>query len=845
MLSKIKQLWESFLIAGLLIYAVLSVFYQVTYGWQEANLGMEHATFDVAGHYCVAIRYPKEAPIKLPGDVGRPVAVWMWNTPCVPASYWTPSITNSTSFLSVPKTVIRCNGLTTTIFSTVITNENWQVLIYPQGDNVLLTDKNGMEIGGVYNLKPNNEAESIRATYYLSRLPNTQTDNAQGALCVEVWQDGILQSVKSYALTLESLTQARLKRLGNLILNTPALSWISALAVMYSMVRKGIEKRAEVKLLFEEKLKRLAQLPFEEAWRFYWELYRDKNRRDREKLRQTWRDVERNFSPYTRSAALRRWLIEKFSLWQKEPHALLTLKTIQETVGEAEITALISFFHTEITPTNSPQKNADVEFTRPNSGEERVLQASISPKLSKGLTAFRILGLASEDLILTSKQLKFNLQCYQDSIKDLWYDNGGAAGQFLLDRWAIINPIIRTWLEEWRTNSNQPEISNNTCGPCLLWRSSTQGTIKQRLISNSVEELKISLDFTPFGPPKAENDPRLPTLSSEKKKLGELGGWFWNGYDILPWKEKLEDQTPRLFYAPHGYGRTAAIWMARHRYRVIGYEPALSIYLPLYEYIEGKQLLRQVTFALAEALLCAVVGNPYWLLAADREVQQLLAGILLYHAGGHTELLRLLQLRGLSIASLDDPKQNEPTTAKMYYDGQLLAELLHHFMPLEKPNWDNILEATQGIRIALRATNHALDNMWTYPIFLWIDCQNTINPHDISMLWKDPTLRKLGYLKLFSVFSEISDETIHMTWTKEALQAMTRHRFERASEAAKSQVFSEKWLGKGWHLLEVSSQKEAINLLTKRAKSPLDVITLGNEWLSGEVKLKDVDKEYN
>jgi hypothetical protein len=157
----------------------------------------------------------------------------------------------------------------------------------------------------------------------------------------------------------------------------------------------------------------------------------------------------------------------------------------------------------------------------------------------------------------------------------------------------------------------------------------------------------LGLDFNPFGPEKAEQDPRLPDLF----------------YCLAPVWEEMIAARPSLLVAPPGSGRTALIWMARYESGLAGseLERVFPVWVPLYSCSGSQDLAGQVQRAVATALCAMLARDPYALLGLDGTEQQALAALLFQALGGLLPVRQQLRRAGLRP---DDP------------DGRLLDEAL-------------------------------------------------------------------------------------------------------------------------------------------------------------------------
>ncbi|MBN1138367.1 MAG: hypothetical protein JXM73_17395, partial [Anaerolineae bacterium] len=207
-------------------------------------------------------------------------------------------------------------------------------------------------------------------------------------------------------------------------------------------------------------------------------------------------------------------------------------------------------------------------------------------------------------------------------------------------RWGERDEQIRQWLREWELEALP--LPSERVRTAELWA-------RERGESSIVEQgvRRLGLDFNPFGPEKAEQDPRLPDLF----------------YRLSPVWEEVTAPQPSILIAPPTCGRSALIWMIRYESGLIGssVEGVFPVFVPLFSCASPQELGQTLRASIAAALGQALARDPYGLLGLTEAEQRGLSELLLSSAGGLTPLLRQLQVAGLSP---DDP------------DGQLLQETL-------------------------------------------------------------------------------------------------------------------------------------------------------------------------
>ncbi len=225
-------------------------------------------------------------------------------------------------------------------------------------------------------------------------------------------------------------------------------------------------------------------------------------------------------------------------------------------------------------------------------------------------------------------------------LKEVWYERGGAAGRYLLRRMAAENSWIREKLAEWW--KEEPRPPRQLRGRARLWPAEP--------LCQPIGE--VSPWSNPFGPLRAEDDPRLPAYP---KGWERPDGLFWPGHKI--WREGyLKDKEHRRFQGRAGAGISAFIlmtlaelspWHPR--------EPGFAVYLPLVGEPSVEALWDSFNEHLARSLLRSLLQYPFWLLTADEETQFTVSACLHRWSGNHFDLfLSRLKAWGFSNADADD-----------------------------------------------------------------------------------------------------------------------------------------------------------------------------------------------
>jgi len=121
--------------------------------------------------------------------------------------------------------------------------------------------------------------------------------------------------------------------------------------------------------------------------------------------------------------------------------------------------------------------------------------------------------------------------------------------------------------------------------------------------------------LSPFGPLKAEQDPRLSSETNIPL------GMFWEGHPL--W-QRIQQEGHLWIHTTPGCGASALIWIGRERYRYWGSDHAgFSFYLPLYPSpVLDQTFTRQVARGLRRAILRNLLEDPTWFLAAPTDLQR-------------------------------------------------------------------------------------------------------------------------------------------------------------------------------------------------------------------------------
>ncbi|MGC9399109.1 MAG: hypothetical protein ACP5HM_08225 [Anaerolineae bacterium] len=755
----------------LLIYFLVSVFYQAATAVRDRSLGGPSEVFSFVDsgqghHYQLGINPPKVIPLQPLGEAGYPLSAWLWSEDA-------------------------------SLAATTGVSPTWRVVFEIRSDQVIFTDAKGAEHPPRLWLTPAaQEGDAPREALYVS-LRFATVQPATVTMTPTLWPPGASEPLRpeggrTLQLDLEKRSEAKGRQIWDLLLGTPAITVASLLGVAYSIVRDYRGRRREQKRLFQERIQKLIDVPPVSLWGTFWDLWREVQTFPalRDLLKDNWEMVKRQYPEQPWLYQMRSWLSR--CVRDEDDQQLGSMEALVEELAHVGVLS---------------ENEADVlnRFLILDVGMGET--ESEEPPGAILVEAFRILGLESAGLMVERAQA---LEADAEVLRGGWYVEGAAAGRYLLRRWGERESAIAAKLREWEREDPTPP--RQLAGPCRLWQmdfpalsDNQRRALKHMALGKGPEGNKVDV-YTPFGPLKAERDPRL--LPRERDGAGEgPQALFWREHPV--WEEMLADRRG-VFVTPPGSGHTAFLRMAHHRRRFAGPEPAIHLHLRLRKPEDGARLRSLVGQALGHSLTCALVADPFWLLGADAVTRREVAGFLLHWAGGHEGLERALSVRGLSV-SADKP-----------YDARLLLELLYQFKPHDTGAWRDLLVVVGRAREALaEARSRAVEDV---PLFLWVDVYdvgNAVLEEMAAWLWGHEDLFELGYLKLCLPHKVALRHTV-LRWTPSQLQALLEHR------AAQVGMIPEHWK----HLYAYLEGRDPMKRLLRDAgETPAGLIRAGNALL--------------
>lgn len=415
-------------------------------------------------------------------------------------------------------------------------------------------------------------------------------------------------------------------------------------------------------------------------------------------------------------------------------------------------------------------------------------------QVRKGLeeTAKR-LRRAAQDERLTPTTPYFSNEI-KKALKEEWFEQGKAAGHYLLELLSKEQPEIRKTLLEWEETPAPP---NPIKPPFGLWGNDPVYETRPEvldLFGHPNPRWKH-----PFGPLKAEDDPRLP-LKPAKTDERPVGGLFWEEHSLWSTVISLE---PCYITAPRGSGGSAMQLMGRHLRRFWGRYPSLSLGFPLSGKPEIDTLWHNVERALSESLRRDLVEGPYWLLSGPPFLQEWVISFFEHVYGNIWKLSSRLQEAGLPQEETDlvVGALHAAAGRKVYQGRKQLPELM--------------LMLRQ--RLGEAARYRLRDNR--FEVFVWVEIKDA----DFTEQWLDQMaesgLLQLGIAKIFSPQKTLPSRlrgVFHaqeLNWTEEQLSAMLRHRFKQTKQTA----------------LFDAMEKEIQQMVKEAQHSPMRLIELGNQ----------------
>ena len=600
---------------GLLLVAIVSA-YLVGFFWYHAFVSIDNLMWQEAARYTVGdscellVEYPARVPLTSREEVGYPITARLFYTASLPANALPLAITCDSTLRPI----------------------SYTAEFGPLGQGLEFTDEEGATAPAAVPLAlALTESAVTPAQIYVRRAPSANLEpvplivrvEARGAQGTVAFLDIGLKGAPAPVIQPESERASRWQRFFAVLFNAGPLQWmftaVAGLVGVWEIYTKLQRQREEKREKAAERLKvqreRIETLrdmtPSDRAFRSYMSLWTE-HRANAEVLR----DLRSAFRP--------EWLHHL----RRQLGRCLRARQLDEAQKQVD----------------------DLAWEWRQATNERIwgiqpliehLRKPVSPASQQALydvlEGFRVVGLEATEAVVDWLE---RVRPDPESARYVLFRHGGAGGRYLLFRWGERDEQVRQWLREWELEALP--LPHGRGGPTALWARERGESL---IIQQGVQ--RLGLDFNPFGPEKAEQDPRLPDLF----------------YRLSPVWEEVAAPQPSILIAPPACGRSALLWMIRYESGLIGsaVEGVFPVFVPLFSGSSPQELGQTLQAALSAALGQALARDPYGLLGLAEAEQRGLSELLLSSAGGLTPLLRQLQAAGLPP---DDP------------DGQLLQEAL-------------------------------------------------------------------------------------------------------------------------------------------------------------------------
>jgi len=280
---------------------------------------------------------------------------------------------------------------------------------------------------------------------------------------------------------------------------------------------------------------------------------------------------------------------------------------------------------------------------------------------------------------------------------------------------------------------------------------------------------------SPFGPEKAERDPRLKPSGPEGSGPGQ--GLFWEEHAI--WKEIRDDGHSWITTSP-GSGVSAFILSGRYRYRYWGTtEPGFSLHLFLEGLPSPERLQQVLTHILAQEIVRNLAEDPTWMLNAPALWRAGICAFLLQQYGALAVLTQTLE-------------QATPATK----GHQLLRPLLQN----EFRRWASSSPPDSPAEVFAFVTNSMLyygSRRFHHPGRLAVRIFVEIPPSSQAPQWSEVIREHLfawnwGAVKVFAPPTVPPIEGLSqqpLEWSKQDLTKMIAHRLKVAAEQFSQPAF--------------------------------------------------------
>ena len=595
-----KNLWLLLIGIGMAYLVGLAIYHSVVP--VDSSLWQQTARYRVADYCHLLVEYPARLRLNFDKQVGLPVTMRIWVAP--------PSEAGGAPACEAE--------------SSLDAASSYYVSLGPLGAGIDFVNADGEPaLASVPVDVAFAEGAAAPARIYVTRAPEANLEPV--ALDVWVW---VVSAQEMHALVptvlegnapvieLESERSSRRRRLLGILFDPGPLQLTVIAAGMILGVRRGYKnlqvRRQDRRARLLERRTVLRQQvdflrnspPTEPAFRTYVALHAE-FRDEPDSLEEVQSAFNRDWLPYLRRElgrllrarqfdAVHTWLTDMQWEWQQAGlgQGMSTVRALVEALRQ---------------PVAQPSRH-DVEQV---------------------LAAYRIVGLEATQPVLSW------LECVQPDpqlVKEALFREGGAAGRYLLAEWGEQNGKVALCLKRWERDT-WPSLPNSARAE-LLW---PQNRGEPQTMWQGVR--RLGLDFNPFGPEKAEQDPRLPELF----------------YYASPVWEEVMAPRPSVFVVPPGCGRSALIWMLRYKCGLVGsaVEGVFPVHVPVHDACSFQELQAIIHKSVATALCWELARDPYGLLGLDNAAREERTDLLLGAFGGLAPLLKHLRAVGLQANDAD------------------------------------------------------------------------------------------------------------------------------------------------------------------------------------------------
>lgn len=754
-----KRITDS-LVPILLIYFLVSVLYQASSFWLDNTL---YSKVEKISNRCfeLRLRLPNQIPLSSPnGDNnGKPITVWGWKT----SNPYCP-------------------------------DQELTVNLSDQGD-LIFTDSGKTETASSFLVKlGGNEANAARYTAFVfSPLARDEINFVE--ITANVFGKNNLSPV-TYPRSVQSPKTYSVFRVLEICLGT---TMFSVVAFVFSAIKYAIDQREKVKEENKSFESKLAELTMQKT-----ELASVVNRlyENAERLHRT-NELMDKFERIKKD-------LEHGSIW-----SLSIRKEIAFKLGMTDFETYLQKISENLKYPFQAEVNELIAFSNLIGGDTKKQDQFAQRELGISLRVFQLLGFNSKEVVINYLNGQKDKIQTADWLHD-WYDKvGGATGRYLLRQ--IDAPDLQRKLnDDWERNNPSPP--NRITPPYGLWSQ------KMRFVASGgkAKDLPEPRDWRhPFGPIKAEDDPRLPRGES-KTDDRPVKALFWEN---KPTWDKVSSAEPACFYMSPGMGMSALILMGRHERRFWGTKPSLSLYIPLHGKPEKEIFNNSFEKAFGESVLLSAVEDPFWLLDAPEGIQEKVGAFLLLWAGN--DLNRLLR----TLASTGLPENEQLLVADMLYKAS-------QAQPYRSSSLKDLIHivVTQMGRTAFIRT---LD-VEPFKMYIWTELKDDIHVHEWLDLFAAEGLAGIGVLKIFI-------HKIIIEGDKKNQQKVTEENLSAKKIGVDVLIINE-WtekeltdlleyrMGKVWSKEGKTNLLEGImtrDLVEEAKGSPQRLIQLGNEKLFG------------